>query len=500
MVFGASRDHMSISASASWFVFVCFNSHFWHIAAMWNVQDFVKEIQDIQNLAAIRQSAEIETSLVSQLKQRVVHHTAWSPGSLCSLMKAVQESEFSKENKDSLLLALDGLACGTMQTAAASKLAVRPPSVFKIENYISKKDWQILDGPCSWDATVCLAKRLRSLGMTTLREEVKKVCTALWTCMQIKKNQMMPAYEAIYQTSQNIHDAFLQLIPSTAGSGITHYPEHPAQLGDAFLQAAYVDDEPEPRQLPGFESLVANHTPIRTTSSLLKGKIKESETDRKLVKMAQMLVEKVAHETSSSNNCLGMLQKMKPKQLAQPEKPGLQLLTGSAGSAPGEVSLPLTDEKQSKLEEQPEQKPSLLHMPAETASMPVVAASAKIVEPESAKIVEPTNVGKSLEDYEQEAFDALVKKRPAASKVCKRPASKQPLPEKSSKIAKIALAPNESKKKAGNSKSKLLLGCIRCRGNINGCSSCQSESFQGLRLHGRAAWSKWYNDRKLKGL
>ena len=127
---------MSISASASWFVFVCFNSHFWHIAAMWNVQDFVKEIQDIQNLAAIRQSAEIETSLVNQLKQRVVHHTAWSPGSL----KAVQESEFSKENKESLLLALDGLACGTMQTAAASKLAVRPPSVFKIENYISKKD------------------------------------------------------------------------------------------------------------------------------------------------------------------------------------------------------------------------------------------------------------------------------------------------------------------------------------------------------------------------
>ena len=155
---------------------------------------------------------------------------------------------------------------------------------------------------------------------------------------------------------------------------------------------------------------MANHTPIRTTPRLLKGKIKESETDRKLVKMAQMLVEKVAQESISSNNCLGMLQKMKPKQLAQPGKPGLQLLTGSAGSAPLVVSLPLTDEKQSKLEEQPEQKPSLLHMPAETASMPAVAASAKIVEPESAKIVEPTNVGKSLEDYEQEAFDALVKK------------------------------------------------------------------------------------------
>ena len=76
------------------------------------------------NLAAIRQSAEIETSLANQLKQRVVHHTAWSPGSLCSLVKAVQDSEFSKENKDSLLLALDGLECGTVQAAAASKLAV----------------------------------------------------------------------------------------------------------------------------------------------------------------------------------------------------------------------------------------------------------------------------------------------------------------------------------------------------------------------------------------
>ena len=117
MVFAASRDHMSISANASWFGSVCFNSHFWPTAAMWNVQDFVKEIQDIQNLAAIKQSAEIETSLVNQLKQRVVHHTAWSPGSLCSSMKAAQDSGFSKENKDSLLLALDGLACGTMQAS-----------------------------------------------------------------------------------------------------------------------------------------------------------------------------------------------------------------------------------------------------------------------------------------------------------------------------------------------------------------------------------------------
>ena len=226
----------------------------------------------------------------------------------------------------------------------ASKLAVKPPSVFKIENYIHlQKRLADFGWPLQLGCDSLLGLKASKPGHDNIERRSQESMHGLVDLHADQKNQMTPAYEAIYQTSQNIHDAFLQLIPSTAGSGI-------------------------------------------------KGKIK----DRKLVKMAQMLVEKVAQESSSSNNCLGMLQKMKQKQLAQPEKPGLQLLTGSAGSAPGVVSLPLTDEKQSKLEEQPEQKPSLLHMPAE---------------PESAKIVEPTNVGKSLEDYEQEAFDALVKKK-----------------------------------------------------------------------------------------
>ena len=109
------------------------------------------------------------------------------------------------------------------------------------------------------------------------------------------------------------------------------------------------------------------------------------------------------------------------------------------------------------------------------------------------------NDQKSLEALENEAFEALQSrkskgmKRPAASKVpaatmdkkpagtaaAKKPATKAAAPKKSCK-----LVANKHIKKPKNGGP---YGCMRCRGNQQGCSSCWQPNFAGIRLPPRQA-------------
>ena len=230
----------------------------------------MKELQDIQALAAVRQSPEMEKSLIQQLEKRMQHHTSWSPGNFCQIMKHVQESSLNEENRKSLLTLLDAKACGTVQDAANYKVTKVGHALVHIENYMSTKDWEVLSQGTQWEATLCMAKRLRALGMTALKEETKKVCTALLVYMGYQQTKVFPNYWAIYHLSQSLHDCFLQVPIGVAVAGVVSFPEDPRQLGDAYVQAAYKDDAPEARVCDGLASLVANHTPIRTTSHLLQ--------------------------------------------------------------------------------------------------------------------------------------------------------------------------------------------------------------------------------------
>lgn len=101
---------------------------------------------------------------------------------------------------------------------------------------------------------------------------------------------------------------------------------------------------------------------------------------------------------------------------------------------------------------------------------------------------------KTLEDFEMEAFQLLqarkqgnVMKRPASrqsSQVCKRPAAK-------TIQRKPAMEKPSGKQAASGSKKMTCWGCVRCRGNVHGCSSCSMKDFRGERLNGRDAWKKY---------
>ncbi len=95
---------------------------------------------------------------------------------------------------------------------------------------------------------------------------------------------------------------------------------------------------------------------------------------------------------------------------------------------------------------------------------------------------------KTLEQYEQEAFQNLTKKP-----VMKRPSAAQPSSMKRPAAAQAKAKTTEPKSKKAVAKGPF--GCIRCRGNQNGCPTCIQPGFKGLRLPSREAWRQ-YMDQK----
>ena len=103
---------------------------------------------------------------------------------------------------------------------------------------------------------------------------------------------------------------------------------------------------------------------------------------------------------------------------------------------------------------------------------------------------EPANEEKTLEDYEKQNMKRLLDRDgkkagngQGKAKCLKRPASSKPKP-----------APRKRSKSTGEPAP--VKGCLRCRGNHNGCDTCLSPSFKGLRLNRE----QWKAHAKLNGL
>ena len=132
--------------------------------------------------------------------------------------------------------------------------------------------------------------------------------------------------------------------------------------------------------------------------------------------------------------------------------------------------------------------PSLLPLPALEGS--TAAAGEQI---EEAQNDNHDTQQKSLEEYEAEAKHMLSKKKAKELDfVMKRPASKKAQSKAEPKNKAMVKKHAEKTKHVTPAFLKGIYGCVRCRGNVNGCDSCQSPCFAGLRFSSRQDYNKWY--------
>ena len=141
--------------------------------------------------------------------------------------------------------------------------------------------------------------------------------------------------------------------------------------------------------------------------------------------------------------------------------------------------------------------PLALPKPA-TPEQQVVLPAAEQPEPKQEKQPKPETSKRPLAAFEEEAYQAFAQGKSKGHKngTTKKPASAKAMVFKRPAAAKAKAKPSGHVEppaaKRPSNQFQGLLGCIRCRGNKNGCATCIQPSFQGLRLPGREAWCKWH--------
>ena len=245
--------------------------------------------------------------------------------------------------------------------------------------------------------------------------------------------------------------------------------------------------------------MVQFHTPVRSTSKLLVDAAAakpvaaaqhpsapmQTMLDTTLGFMQQFTAPPSANKANGAPHIHIFHPSSRPAVMpdSAPGAPSLTLLLQSGGS---EASSPMTTVKAQVLTHVSEFKPKmrlpLIDHVAKQSSHQKQSPPSCPVQKEAIMDIACAKPQMSLQDYEQLAFEHLNKKKKSTTD---EPGPKAPKQRTAS-----------SKQKARQPSNGLKLGCPRCRGSVNGCSTCRSENYNGIRLHGKAEYEKHHKASK----
>ena len=197
----------------------------------WSVEDFVKEVQDVNQYTQERpQAVMLASSLVSGLVEKIKLTNMWTCGKLLEVTKAVKSTQLEDQRKNNLLKALDDKTMD--QQKKAVKLTMVPQSLTQIHNYLSASEWMNAQ-QSSMAALQAISTRLRLCGVKALKEDTKKWCTALMVHFEVERAAgEMPAYTTIYSMSQEMATAFQCSQVEAKAEPLVQYPVSPLELGE----------------------------------------------------------------------------------------------------------------------------------------------------------------------------------------------------------------------------------------------------------------------------
>ena len=115
-----------------------------------------------------------------------------------------------------------------------------------------------------------LVARLRLCGITSLKEDSKKVCIALLVQSLLWHGHKMPDPETIYKMGQQFTFLFNASSLTSQVAPVKKYPNLPTEMGEQWVAEAYGPSEkPVLKDLPQLAELMS-YVPVRSTSKLLE--------------------------------------------------------------------------------------------------------------------------------------------------------------------------------------------------------------------------------------
>ena len=148
-----------------------------------------------------------------------------------SLMQHVDGSKLPEEQKLELQKTLGQVASSNGQLSVANKLVKEPQSMPNVPAYLTQADWDVhgdLD-----------KARLRLCGMTSLKEDSKKVCIALLVQSLLWHGHKMPDPETIYKMGHQFTFLFNASSLRSQVAPVKKYPNLPTEMGEQWVAEAY---------------------------------------------------------------------------------------------------------------------------------------------------------------------------------------------------------------------------------------------------------------------
>ena len=245
---------------------------FWIMAGHWKVSDIKLEVMHLEKLLVARPHlANQREVLVSGLKAKVASMGSLGSAPLLELYEIFQASKLPSDVTMVFLNLLDQNALAGPSSAGATQVLAKPQALDDLHKYLTTAENNLLATMDMWSGCTVLSKRMKLLGMRSLKESTKKVATAILLYYEWKRVGRLPGGDSSYVLSQHLLAAFqgCKVEVSPAAPVLAVYPADPWMLDKAHLEASYGDDQPAGQELPELPMLLKS-TWVRNSSKQVK--------------------------------------------------------------------------------------------------------------------------------------------------------------------------------------------------------------------------------------
>jgi hypothetical protein len=221
------------------------------MACCWKVTDIEHEVDAMQNLLQARPTLLAKRDTVKKpVLAKLERMDALASQDFLALYKIFETAKLPGDLKNEFLQVLDTKA--TAGTSRETLQAGKTQVIETLPQYFTAGELALLEKQDMWSGALVVAKRLKLLGVTTMRESTKKIGTSMLVSFEHLRAGAVPCADACYVLSQHFTTAFHQCgvrVPAGVVM-LAKYPLDPFDLAPAHLAASYPEEKPANAILP----------------------------------------------------------------------------------------------------------------------------------------------------------------------------------------------------------------------------------------------------------
>jgi hypothetical protein len=190
-----------------------------------------------------------------------------------SIISALKACPFGDADRKLVTAALEARLSKPSSPVTATVNTSKGQVLLAITEYLTAKDWAVIDNPVSTsnDVSLCVIARLHKLGMSRIHEQTARYVVALLACKSAERSRQFPSYVDIHNNLLKFKQDFYNTEAALA-ERLDQYPTSPRLLPTALYDQAYDDiDPPISVVVPRLHVVAQHHIPMRSSSKLLRG-------------------------------------------------------------------------------------------------------------------------------------------------------------------------------------------------------------------------------------